>query len=142
MVQVAYDAHDSAVSVKKNDITIAIFKQVWNEKIMNSYERDKIQYMTSKEKERYFNDKIRSLKKYDRDGILNHEDWFFRVATLDYIISEMKRLVLWFKSCAFDDFETIYKIVRKLNMLHLDVEQIKSSDAFDINQTNLFYISD
>ena len=41
-----------------------------------------------------------------------------------------------------DDFDTIYKIVRKLNLLKSDVESIRSPDKFDINKTNLFFISD
>ena len=53
---------------------------------MNTYEREKIQYLTSKERERYFNDKIRELRKYDEHGILTHRDWFFRVVVLDYIV--------------------------------------------------------
>lgn len=122
LIQAAFDEHDDTISVKKNRITTRIFQQEWNEKIMNSYEKDKIQYMTSKEKTEYFNDKIRELKKYDVHHVLNHKDWFFRVTVLDFIVSEMNRLVLWFKRCSFDDFETIYRIVRKLNLLQLDVD--------------------
>lgn len=59
---------------------------MWGEKIMNSYEREKIQYLTSDEKERYFQDKIRGMKKMDTHGVLNHSEWFFRVAVLDYIV--------------------------------------------------------
>ena len=85
---------------------------------------------------------MRELRKYDKHGILNHEDWFFRVAVLDFIVSEMQRLVFWFKNCSYDDFDTIYRIMRKLNLLHLDVESIWDADRFDINSTNLFYVSD
>lgn len=123
-------------------MTFRIFKQVWNEKIMNAYEKEKLQYMTSVEKTRYFNEKIRELKKYDTYGILNHPDWFFRVAVLDFIVSEMHGLVYWFKNCAFDDFDTIYKIMRKLRLLHLDVDSVRANGKFDINRTNLFYLSD
>ena len=84
---------------------------------MNSYEREKLQYMTSKEKDRYLQDKISDLEKYDVHGVLAHEDWFFRVVVLDYVVREMNRLVQWFKNCSYDDFETIYRIVRKLNLL-------------------------
>ena len=84
---------------------------------MNSYEREKLQYMTSKEKDRYLQDKISDLEKYDVHGVLTHEDWFFRVVVLDYVVREMNRLVQWFKNCSYDDFETIYRIVRKLNLL-------------------------
>lgn len=129
------------VSVKKNGIGVQIFKQVWNEKIMNSYERDKLQYLTSDEKARYFSEKVRDLKKRDPYGILNHPDWYFRIVVLDYIVSEMQRLVYWFKNCAWDDFDTIYRITRKLKLLHLDVDCVRSSGDFDINRTNLFYIS-
>ena len=142
LINAAFDAHDLAVSVKKNVVTTRIFQQVWNEKIMNSYERDKLQYLTSEEKSRYFADKIRELRKYDVHGVLNHPDWFFRVVVLDYIVQEMKRLVYWFKNCAYDDFDTIYRIVRKLELLQLDVDAIHSKQAFSINHTNLFYISD
>ena len=84
---------------------------------MNSYEREKLQYMTSKEKDRYLQEKISDLEKYDVNGVLTHEDWFFRVVVLDYVVREMNRLVQWFKNCSYDDFETIYRIVRKLNLL-------------------------
>lgn len=141
-MQAAWDEHDDIVSVKKNTLTPRIFKQVWNERIMNAYEKDKIQYMTSVEKKRYFNEKVRDLKKYDRHGVLTHEDWFFRVVALDFMVGEMQRLILWLKDCSYDDFDTIYKITRKLNMLLLDVDSARSKDRFDINQTNLFYISD
>lgn len=126
IIQSAFDAHDRAVSVKKNNVTFRIFKQVWNEKILNTYEKDKLQYMTSEEKERYFKEKIRELKKYDTYGILNHNDWFFRVVVLDFIVSEMQRLIHWFKNCSWDAFETVYKITRKLKLLHLDVESVRS----------------
>ena len=86
MISYAFDKHDDVVSVKRNEITNDIFKQVWNEKIMNSYERDTVQYMTSKEKERYFKKKVRELKKFDEYGVLSHRDWFFRVAVIDYIV--------------------------------------------------------
>jgi len=115
---------------------------VWNEKIMNAYERDKIQYLTSKERERYFKDKIRDLQKYDEHGVLNHPDWFFRVVVLDYIVAEMQRLIMWFKNCSWDDFETVYRIVRKLGLLQLDVDCVYDPvNPFDINRTNLFHIS-
>lgn len=141
LVQAAFDEHDDVVSVKRNGIGVQIFKQVWNEKIMNSYERDKLQYLTSVEKKRYFQEKVRELKKRDPYGILNHADWYFRVVVLDYIVSEMQRLVYWFKNCSWDDFETIYRITRKLKLFHLDVDSIRSNSDFDINKTNLFYIS-
>ena len=38
---------------------------------MNSYERDKLQYLTSAEKERYFKEKIRELKKYDNIAVMD-----------------------------------------------------------------------
>ena len=60
---------------------------------MNSYEREKLQYMTSKEKDRYLQDKISDLEKYDVNGVLAHEDWFLRVVVLDYVVREMNRLV-------------------------------------------------
>ena len=142
LVQSAFDEHDEVVSVKRKGVGIRMFKQVWNEKIMNPYEKDKLQYLTSEEKNRYFKEKIRELNKIDKHGVLNHPDWFFRVVVLDYIVQQMKKLVLWFKNCSWDDFETIYRIVRKLKMLHLDVDSICSDDKFDINKTNLFYISD
>lgn len=142
LVQVAWDEHDKAVSAKKREISPRIFQQVWNEKIMNAYEKDKLQYLTSEEKTRYFQEKIRELKKCDPYGILNHQDWFFRVAVLDFIVAEMKRLVYWFKNCSYDDFETVYKIIRKLNMLQLDVDCIRSPDEFNVNRTNLFYMSE
>ena len=122
LIQSAFDEHDDTISVKKSRITPRIFQQEWNEKIMNPYEKNQIQFMTSREQEEYFKDKVRELKKYDKNGVLNHQDWFFRVTVLDFIVSEMNRLVLWFKGCSFDDFETIYRIVRKLNLLQLDVE--------------------
>lgn len=119
-----------------------IFKQFWNERIMNSYERDKVQYLTSEEKKRYFQEKVRDLRKYDRHGILNHPDWFFRVVVLDFIVNEIQRLTYWFKNCAYDDFDTIYKIMRKLRLLLLDVDAVRSSQKFEINRTNLFFVSD
>ena len=61
---------------------------------------------------------------------------------LDFIVSEMKRLVLWFKNCAWNEFDTIYRITRKLRMLQLDVDAIRSDAKFDINRTNLFQITD
>ena len=128
--------------MKKNDVTFNLAKQVWNEKIMNPYEKDKLQYLTSEEKTRYFKDKVRELKKVDVHGILNHEDWFFRVVVLDFISSEIQRLIYWFKKCAWDEFELVYKITRKLMMLELDVQCVYSQDKFDINRTNLFYISE
>ena len=108
---------------------------------MNGYERDKLQYLTSEEKERYFADKIRQLEKCDPHGILTHKDWFFRVVVLDFVVHEIQRLIYWFKNCSFDDFDTIYRIVRKLKLLHLDVEEVWNSDKFDVNRTNLFYLS-
>ena len=142
LIRAAFDQQDSVVSVKKNGMTFKVFEQVWNEKIMNSYEKEKLKYLTSSEKERYFEDKVRELAKYDNHGILNHPDWFFRVVVLDFICSEMNKLINWFKNCSFDDFDTIYKIVRKLNLLHLDVSAIRSDEPFDINKTNLFYLTD
>ena len=64
------------------------------------------------------------------------------MAVLDFIVGDIQQLVRWFKNCSYDDFDTIYKIVRKLKLLDLDVEAIKSDGPFDINRTNLFYISD
>lgn len=125
----------------KRSITPLYAQQAWNERIMNSYERDKIQYLTSSERERYFKDKIRQLRKCDPYGILNHPDWFFRVLVMDRVVAEMQRLVYWFKNCSFDDFDIIYKIVRKLRLLQLDMDAIRSSDGFDVNRTNLFYVS-
>ena len=142
MISYAFDKHDDVVSVKRNEITNDIFKQVWNEKIMNSYERDTVQYMTSKEKERYFKKKVRELKKFDEYGVLSHRDWFFRVTVIDYIVEQMEELINLFKNCAYDDYETVYKVVRKLNLLQLDLEDARSNDKFNINRTNLFHLSD
>lgn len=142
IIQQAFDEQDSVVSVVKLDVGFRIFQQVWNEKIMNSYEKDKLQYLTSQEKERYFKDKLRELEKFDEHGVLRKPDWFFRVVVLDYIVGEMKRLILWFKDCSWDDFETVYKITRKLRMLQLDVDSALSDKQFDINHTNLFQVSD
>ena len=142
IIQSAFDEQDDVVSVRKTDVGFRIFQQVWNEKIMNSYEKDKLQYLTSQEKERYFKDKLRELEKFDVHGVLRKPDWFFRVVVLDYIVGEMKRLVLWFKDCSWDDFETVYKITRKLRMLQLDVDAALSDKAFDINHTNLFQVTD
>ena len=130
------------MSVAKMDVGFRIFQQVWNEKIMNQYEKDKLQYLTSQEKERYFKEKLRDLEKFDEHGVLRKPDWFFRVVVLDYIVGEMKRLILWFKDCSWDDFETVYKITRKLRMLQLDVDSALSDKQFDINHTNLFQVSD
>ena len=142
IIQSAFDEQDDVVSVRKTDVGFRIFQQVWNEKIMNSYEKDKLQYLTSQEKERYFKDKLRELEKFDVHGVLRKPDWFFRVVVLDYIVGEMKRLILWFKDCSWDDFETVYKITRKLRMLQLDVDAAYSDKAFDINHTNLFQVTD
>ena len=98
--------------------------------------------MTSEEKARYFQDKVRGLRKIDKHGILNHTDWFLRALVLDYVVAELERLVYWFKNCAYDDYDMVYKLTRKMRMLHLDVDAIRNSDKFDINSTNLFYISD
>jgi hypothetical protein len=130
------------VSIGRNALTAEMLKQTWNEKILNSYEREKLQYLTSAEKERYFQDKIRGLKKIDKKGILNHTDWFFRAAVLDFIVQEIQRLIYWFKNCSWDDFDLIYRIVRKLNLLQLDADAAASQQDFDINRTNLFYISE
>ena len=130
------------MSIVKTDVGFRIFQQVWNEKIMNSYERDKLQYLTSQEKERYFKDKLRELEKFDEHGVLRRPDWFFRVVVLDYIVGEMKRLILWFKDCSWDDFELVYKITRKLRMLQLDLDAALSDRPFNINHTNLFQITD
>lgn len=142
IIQRAFDEQDSVVSVAKLDVGFRIFQQVWNEKIMNQYEKDKLQYLTSQEKKRYFKDKLRELEKFDVHGVLRKPDWFFRVVVLDYIVGEMKRLILWFKDCSWDDFETVYKITRKLQMLQLDVDSALSDKQFDINHTNLFQVSD
>lgn len=142
IIQSAFDEQDDVVSVRKTDVGFRIFQQVWNEKIMNSYEKDKLQYLTSVEKKRYFKDKLREIEKFDAHGVLRKQDWFFRVVVLDYIVNEMKRLILWFKDCSWDDFETVYKITRKLRMLQLDVDAAYSDKPFDINHTNLFQISD
>ena len=141
IIQSAFDEQDDVISVRKTNVGFRIFQQVWNEKIMNSYEKDKLQYLTSKEKERYFKDKLRELEKFDVHGVLRKPDWFFRVVVLDYIVGEMKRLILWFKDCSWDDFETVYKITRKLRMLQLDVDAALSDKAFDINHTNLFQVT-
>lgn len=142
IIQRAFDEQDDVVSMRKRNVTFRVFKQAWNERILNSYEREKLQYLTSKEKEHYFKDKVRQLQKVDSHGILNHEDWFFRVVVMDYIVREMHRLILWFKNCRWDEFENIYKITRKLRMLQLDMDAAWGSDAFDINHTNLFQISE
>ena len=130
------------MSVKRKELNFRVFKQYWNERIVNPYEREHLQYLTSEEKERYFKDKVRDLQKFDTYGILTHQDWFFRVVVLDFIVAEMRRLILWFKNCAWDEFDTIYRITRKLRMLQLDVDAIRSDAKFDINRTNLFQITD
>ena len=130
------------VSVKRKELNFRVFKQYWNERIVNPYEREHLQYLTSEEKERYFKDKVRDLQKFDTYGILTHQDWFFRVVVLDFIVAEMRRLIIWFKNCAWDEFDTIYRITRKLRMLQLDVDAIRSDAKFDINRTNLFQITD
>lgn len=142
LLQLAYDEHDRAVSLKRRLFTPQIFKQVWNEKIMNQYEIDKLQYLTSEEKTRYFEEKVRDLSKYDTYHILNHPDWFFRVVVVDFVTKEMQRLILWFKDCSYTDFDTIYRIVRKLNLLQMDIEAARNESAFVINRTNFFQISD
>ena len=142
MIQVAFDEHDDVVSVKRKELNFRVFKQFWNEHIVNPYEKEQLQYLTSDEKERYFKDKVRDLQKFDVYGILTHQDWFFRVVVLDFIVAEMRRLVLWFKNCAWDEFDTIYRITRKLRMLQLDVDAIRSDAKFNINRTNLFQITD
>ena len=109
---------------------------------MNAYEKDKMQYLTSDEKRRYFDEKIRVLRKYDKHGILNHPDWFFRVVVLDMLTVELKRLIQWFKKCSYDDYDAIYKIVRKIKLLEADADSVISTDKFDVNRTNLFFISD
>ena len=116
---------------------------MWNEKIMNSYEKDKLQYLTSDEKRRYFEEKVRDLAKCDTYHVLNHPDWFFRVVVLDFVVDEIQRLIVWFKNCSYSDFDTIYRIVRKLNLLMLDVDAARDSTRdFDINRTNLFHLSE
>ena len=142
LLQVAYDEHDRVVSLKRRLFTPQIFKQMWNEKIMNQYEIDKLQYLTSDEKKRYFEEKIRDLSKYDTYHVLNHPDWFFRVVVVDFVSQEMQRLVLWFKDCSYTDFDTIYRIVRKLNLLQMDIDAARSESEFTINRTNFFQISD
>lgn len=42
------------MSLGKSGISANMLSQVWNEKILNSYERERLQYLTSTEKERYF----------------------------------------------------------------------------------------
>ena len=108
--------------MKRNALTAGAFRQVWNEKILNSYEREKLQYLTSVEKERYFQDKIRGLKKIDRHEVLDNRDLFLRVVVMDYVVAEMQRLIYWFKNCSWDDFEVVYRIVRKLNLLQMDLD--------------------
>ena len=143
LIQAAYDDHDRAVSLKRRMFTPQIFRQVWNEKIMNKYEMDKIQYLTSEEKKRYFDEKIRELSKYDKHHILNHPDWFFRGVVVDFVQKEMQRLVLWFKDCSYTDFDTIYRIIRKLNLLQMDLDlALSQTQNFNINHTNLFCIKD
>lgn len=109
---------------------------------MNSYEKDKLQYLTYDEKVRYFEEKVRDLKSQDQYGILNHSDWFFRVVVLDLVAHKMRRLIQLFKQCSWDDFETVYKVVRKLRLLLLDVDAVRTASKFDINKTNLFAVSD
>lgn len=142
LIQDAFDQQDKALSVGTRKIPQTIFEQVWNEKIMNAYEKDKLRYLTSEERARYFSEKIRDLKKIDKYGVLNHPDWFFRVVVLDFVNQELQRLFYWFKNCSWDDFDTVYKIVRKMRLLHLDVESVVSERDFDLNTTNLFQISD
>lgn len=142
MIQIAFDEHDDVVSVKRRELNFRVFKQYWNERIVNPYEREQLQYLTSDEKARYFKDKVRELQKFDTYGILTHQDWFFRVVVLDFIVAEMRRLILWFKNCAWDEFDTIYRITRKLRMLQLDVDAIRKDAKFDINRTNLFQITE
>lgn len=81
-----------------------------------------MQYLTSDEKKRYFDDKIREMSRWDSHGILKKRDWFFRVVVMDFIVGEMKVLVQWFKECTYQDFETVYRIVRKIRLLRLDFE--------------------
>lgn len=142
LIRDAFDEYDSVVSVKRRDITTGMFQQVWSEKIMNSYEREQMQYLTSEEKKRYFADKIREMGKWDVHGILQHKDWFFRVVVMDFIAGEMKVLVQWFKECTYQDFETVYRIVRKLRLLRLDFDQAVGSSDFKINSTNLFRMTE
>lgn len=142
IVQAAFDDHDMAVSLRRKGLSPTVFKQAWNERIVNAYERDRLQYLTSDEKTRYFEDKVRALKKVDPRGLLDHEDWFFRVVVLDLVVQKMQKLVQLFKQCSWNDFETVYRVVRKLRLLLLDAESTYCSGAFDINRTNLFYISD
>lgn len=85
---------------------------------------------------------MRELEKFDEHGVLRKPDWFFRVVVLDHIVGEMKRLILWFKDCSWDDFELVYKITRKLRMLQLDLDAALSDRPFNINHTNLFQITD
>lgn len=58
----AYDKQDSEISVAKRKLTPNIFNRIWGERIMNAYERDKVQFMTSKEKTRYMKEKVIELK--------------------------------------------------------------------------------
>ena len=109
---------------------------------MNSYERDKLQYMTSSERDRYFKEKIREISKFDEHGILKRKDWFFRVVVMDFIVNEMKDLVSLFKQCNYADYDTVYRIIRKLRLLNLDFDQAIGSDDFKINKTNLFVLND
>ena len=41
----------SVVSVKRKELNFRVFKQYWNERIVNPYEREHLQYLTSEEKE-------------------------------------------------------------------------------------------
>ena len=101
-----------------------------------------MQYLTSDEKKRYFDDKIREMSRWDTHGILKKRDWFFRVVVMDFIVGEMKVLVQWFKECTYQDFETVYRIVRKIRLLRLDFEQAVGSEDFKINRTNLFRMTE
>ena len=122
LVQTAFETHDRVVSLKRNVVSPRLLEQAWNENIMNAYEKDKLQYLTSVERQRYLQEKVRELRKLDVHGILNHSDWYFRVVVIDVVVREMAKLVHWFKGCSYDDFETVYKIVRKLRLLQLDIE--------------------
>lgn len=140
LISHSMQVQDRTTSVAKRQLKASIFQQAWNEGILNPYERETIQYMTSKEKDRYYQDKVRELRKADPNGLLNHPDWFVRAVVLDFVVQEMEGLVDWFKNCRYDDFETIYRIVRKLNLLQMDAESTWTAETFSLNQTNLFQL--
>ena len=42
MIQIAFDEHDDVVSVKRKELNFRVFRQYWNERIVNPYEREQL----------------------------------------------------------------------------------------------------